>query len=106
MPAGLARHVSKVAIGLVGLACVLAVTVVLAQAPFTGGVFEFGRERTFEGLLSVSPYPTLRVGPDSRRIWLVGMGKHGAATEVDGLDGRRVRVTGTLIERDGETMLQ
>lgn len=106
MPAGLARHLGRVALGLVGLACALALTAVLAQAPFTDGVFEFGRERSFEGLLSVTPYPTLRVGPDSRRIWLVGMGKHGATSEVNGVDGRRVRVTGTLIERDGETMLQ
>jgi hypothetical protein len=106
MPASLVRRIGRVAIGLVSLACVLAVTAVLAQAPFTDGVFEFGRERTFEGTLSVSPYPTLRVGPDSRRIWLVGMGKHGAAKAVVGLDGRYVRVSGALIERDGDTMLQ
>jgi hypothetical protein len=38
--------------------------------------------------------------------WLVGPGKHGAAALVRGLDGRMVRVRGTLIARDEEKMLQ
>jgi hypothetical protein len=106
MPGGFARRIGATAALLLGGACVTAVTLVLAQAPFDDGVFEFGRERTFEGIVSTAPYPALRVEPESRRIWLVGMGKHGAAREVDGLDGRSVRVTGTLIERDGVAMLQ
>ena len=53
------------------------------------------------------PYPALDVDlPAQASYWLVGPGKHGASELVRGLDGRRVRVRGTLIERDGEKMLQ
>ena len=65
------------------------------------------RTRTVEGRLVEFPYPALDVdGPAPAFYWLVGPGKHGAAALVRGLDGRTVRLRGTLIEREGEKMLQ
>jgi len=78
-----------------------------AQAPFGDGVFEFGRERVFDGVIVEHPYAMLRIdGQPGHRYWLVGPGKRGAAALVAGLDGRTARVTGTLIEREGERMIQ
>ena len=79
------------------------------QGRFSSGRFEYGTTRTFEGRLVEFPYPALDVSAASAApafYWLVGPGKHGAAALVRGLDGRAVRVRGTLIERDGDAMLQ
>lgn len=107
MAPGLARHIRVAAAGLLALAIVLPMLLIAAQGRFDGGVFEFGRMRTVEGRLVEFPYPALDVdGAAPAFYWLVGPGKHGAAALVRGLDGRRVRLRGTLIERDGEKMLQ
>jgi len=41
-----------------------------------------------------------------RVYWLVGPGKHGAEDVVRGRDGRRVHLSGSLIERDGDAMIE
>ena len=107
MAPGLARYIRAAAAGLLVLALVLPLLLIAAQKRFDPGVFEFGRTRTVEGRLVEFPYPALDVdGVTPSSYWLVGPGKHGAAELVRGLDGRRVRLRGTLIERDGEKMLQ
>ena len=107
MTSGLARRIRAAAAGLLLLAIVLPALLLAAQSRAARGVFEFGRTRTVEGRLVEFPYPALDVeGPAPASYGLVGPGKHGAAALVRGLDGRRVRVHGTLIERDGERMLQ
>jgi nitrite reductase/ring-hydroxylating ferredoxin subunit/DMSO/TMAO reductase YedYZ heme-binding membrane subunit len=76
--------------------------------------FEYGQLRTFEGLLLEAPAPALVVarpragaGPGATsRYLLVARGKHGARDLVAGLDGRRVRAEGSLIWRDGVTMIE
>jgi hypothetical protein len=103
----LARRIRVAAAGLLLLAVALPLLLIAAQSRFAAGVFEFGRARVVEGRLVEFPYPALDVdGPTQVSYWLVGPGKHGAATLVRGLDGRRVRLRGSLIERDGEKMLQ
>jgi hypothetical protein len=107
MPAPLARRIRATAAALLALAVLLPLLLVAAQARFSSGTFEFGRARVVEGRLVEFPYPALDVdGQTPAFYWLVGPGKHGAASLVRGLDGRRVRVRGSLIERDGEAMLQ
>jgi hypothetical protein len=107
MPASLARRVRAAATLLIGLAVLLPLLLVASQARFASGVFEFGRTRVIEGRLVEYPYPALDVdGATPAFYWLVGPGKHGAASLVRGRDGQTVRVRGTLIERDGEAMLQ
>lgn len=112
---GLARFVRGRVIAVllisVGLASVIAAT----QAPFGASRFEFGVERSFEGQVELSPYPMLivdrpgaertQVAPTSR--WLLTVfGKRGADAAVGHLAGHRVRLTGTLIDRDGVTMVE
>jgi len=85
----------------------------VVQGPFDPGVFEFGVVRSFEGLIQEGPYPMLlveRPGDSGDAavsdFFLVRVGKHGAADEVAGLDGRQVRLEGSLIYREGKTMIE
>jgi hypothetical protein len=75
--------------------------------------FEFGTSRTFQGVVQERPQPMLlveRPGAEEAERWsrylLVGLGKFGAGPQVAGLDGRRVRLAGTLVYRNGGTMLE
>ena len=109
MPARIARRVRGVAIVLLLAAAAIPLLLIAVQGCFSSGRFEYGTTRTFEGRLVEFPYPALDVSAASAApafYWLVGPGKHGAAALVRGLDGRAVRVRGTLIERDGDAMLQ
>jgi hypothetical protein len=107
MPAALASRIRRVACCVAALAIVTPVVLLYAQDRFSPGVFEFGRPRTFGGRLVEFPYPAL-VGADvSETIyWLVGPGKHGAADIVRGRDGQRVQLTGSLIQREGDIMIE
>jgi hypothetical protein len=109
MPVALASHVRRVAAGLVALAIVIPVVLLIAQDRFAPGVFEFGRQRTFSGRVVEFPYPAL-VGDDAAGAmgiyWLVGPGKHGAASIVRGRDGQRVRLSGSLIQREKDSMIE
>ena len=61
-----------------------------------------------------NPYPTLVVARPgsssaesaSSRYLLVGAGKHGANSQVVGYDRKTVRLRGTLIYRDNQTMVE
>jgi hypothetical protein len=96
---------------LAALVCGAAATL---RAPFAAAHFEFGVNRTFEGVIEHVPYPTLvveRPGTQSeaapRSRWLLTVfGKRGAESLTLPLDGRRVRCTGSLVHRDGVTMLE
>jgi hypothetical protein len=101
------RIVSLILI-LAGLAAALALL-----APRLGrGMFEYGSMRDFDGRVIESPYPLLAVARpgSSRPAWsyyvLVGQGKHGAGPSVRGFGGRQVRLSGTLIHRDGSTAIE
>jgi len=118
-PPGARRALFAAARALLILAAAVALLLAWGQGPLRGGAFEYGVEREFEGLLSERPAPSLRVerpgqlaaleGQDVPLIsrWLlVAAGKHGAHELIAGLDGRRVRAQGTLVYRNGETMLE
>ena len=109
MPDGMARFLRRrVALILAGVV-VLATGLAASQRPFGKGRFEFGTVRTFEGLVNVHPYPTLLLAkPDGvlSRFLLVAPGKFGATPLLEAWNGRRVKLAGTLIERDGRSMLE
>ncbi len=113
VPPGIARRIRLAAIGLLVLAAAVALVLIAGQKGFSAAVYEFGVFRDFEGVIEEAPYPTLAlarpgragVGPTSR-FYLVGPGKLGAAGEVEGLDGRRVKLRGSLIYRDDQTMIE
>jgi hypothetical protein len=104
------------AVGLVLVAgAALAFLLASRQAPFEPGVFEFGARRSFEGVVRERPYPLLEVDVPGRPgaaaghrsiYYLVASGKRGAHREVQGLDGSRARLAGSLIYRDEQTMIE
>jgi hypothetical protein len=107
MPPGLARRIRLASAVVLALAVAMPLLLIATQHRFARAVFEYGTSRTVEGRLVEFPYPALEVdGSPAASYWLVGPGKHGAAALVRGLDGRNVRLRGSLIERDGEKMLQ
>lgn len=114
-PAGVARHVRRVIVGLFVLAAAIAMTLAAGQARFSDATFEFGNPRSFEGVVRAAPHPRLEIarpgrpGPGVEPVssyTLVGLGKRGADRAVEGLDGRHVVVDGTLIYRRGETIIE
>ena len=110
----IAKWIRRPVIGLALGSIVLALALVAAQRPFAEATFEWGRVEPFSGVVYEDPYPQLAIdsapptpaGLAGRLVHLVGEGKHGAAALVAGLDGRRVRLEGTLIYRRDQTMIE
>ena len=112
-PPALGRFMRRIVVALVLGATGLAAVLASLQAPFEPGVFEFGVVREFEGTIQVHPYPILIVDPPRRTedravsdFLLVAFGKHGATPEIEAYDGRRVTLRGSLIYREGESMVE
>ena len=92
----------------------LAVAALLAQQQDDpgDGVWDTATPVTFEGVLSLSPYPVLHTtAPDESGQALtllpIEQGKRGAGERLRqlGLDGHRVRLTGFVIRRTGRVVL-
>ena len=113
-PAGTAATMRKVVGALLASGVLVAVLLVISQQPFYPSVWEYLQYRTFEGVLSEQPYPTLRVErpgtagalPSHSRYYLVNEGKIGVEETVAGLDNQPVRLQGSLIYRDDQTMIE
>ncbi len=113
-PTGLARLVRKVIIALGLIAVTVALVLVVGQMPFANSAFEYGKLRSFEGIVAARPFPTLLVarpgqtGQEDKysRYLLVAPGKHGADDLVASFDGKHVRLRGQLIYRDSGTMVE
>jgi len=112
MGPGLGRFLGRRVAGLLVLLAVVAVALALLARPLGSGMFEYGTMRDFDGRVIESPYPMLAVPRPGSAVpaWsyylLVGPGKHGAGPDVRGMDGKTVRLTGSLIHRDGSTMIE
>src|SRR6266849_1057451 len=113
-PTALAGFVRKVIIVLGLLALTAALVLVIGQKPFADSAFEYGKVRSFEGVVETRPFPTLlverpgEVGQQEKysRYLLVAPGKHGADDFAASFDGKQVRLQGQLIYRDGATMVE
>jgi hypothetical protein len=113
-PAPIGRFTRRAAVSLVGLVVVAAALLATQRRPSDPSVFEYGIERRLTGRIVEHPYPTLlvsRPGITDRavaysRYYLVAEGKHGAEQLVRGLDGQDAALDGSLIYRDGATMLE
>jgi hypothetical protein len=88
----------------------VALVLVFAQRPFARSTFEFQQYRDFMGYVELKPYPALLVGrpggKEYSRYLLVAPGKHGAEAEVRSFAGKAVHLRGSLIYRDGQTMVE
>lgn len=109
-PRRIARTISRAVVGLNALAAAVALVLVFAQRPFARSTFEFQQYREFTGEMELKPYPALLVvrpgGKEYSRYLLVAPGKHGADAEVRSFAGEAVQLRGSLIYRDGQTMVE
>ena len=113
-PGALSRFLRRVVILLGVLAAIVALALVVGQMPFANSAFEYGKVRSFQGVVVTRPFPMLLVArpgdvPESSRYshyLLVSPGKHGAEDAVAAFDGKRVALRGQLIYREGVTMIE
>lgn len=112
-PNDLSRFVGRVAASLVIGGVGVAIVVALGQRQLEPATFEFGHTREFRGTVELTPYPSLRVSlPGTSRtggvtrLMLVSRGKHGAGPELAQHAHHSVQLEGTLIYRDGNTMVE
>lgn len=108
-PAGLSRHTRRL-VGVLAL-LVVALTALLAtlQTPAEPGTFEFGVQRTFEGVLHETPLLILRCASGTGAVTnylLVGAGKYGLPEFARGHHGARVSFKGSLIQKGQATMIE
>lgn len=113
-PSDISRLLRRIIIALLVGAVGIATLLVVSQQRFSPSAFEWQQVRAFEGAIEQSPYPTLLVrrpgatpaGQEYSRYLLVGLGKHGADSEITGHKGQVVKLRGKLIYRDGQTLIE
>lgn len=111
-PAGIARRTRFFVIAALVLGLGAGLALIASHGPFGPGVFEFGNERSFEGVVRLAPYPTLELArpgaadASTSAYLLVAPGKFGANEIVEGFAGQRVALEGTLVYRDEQTMIE
>ena len=113
-PPGIAARARLSAALLLAIGLAVGLLLVSRQQRFDAGVFEYGVSTRVEGVVQERPHPVLYVerpgvGPAGgafSRYELVAYGKRGAGQLVAGLDGRSVRLSGSLIYWQGRTMVE
>ena len=111
-PAGISRRVRAVVIAVMVIGVAGAIMFASVQRTFAPAMFEYGKLRSFEGVIERKPFPTLLVkrpgsaDSGSSHYLLVAEGKHGADDEVSAFEGKSVRLKGTLIYRSDQTMIE
>ena len=114
-PAGVGSRVRWAVVLLLALAVALGVILSLAQRTIGVSVFEWGKVKSFSGILKSQPYPHLLVprpgASDGQAAfssyYLVKPFKFGIDAETaNRLDGSSVSLRGTLIYRSGQTMIE
>jgi hypothetical protein len=111
-PPGIGARVRKAVVSLAFVAVAAAVVLAAAQRTIGVAVFEWGTLKTFKGILKSDPYPHLLVqrpgrGGGQSAYYLVAPFKFGLKSDaIAGLDGQAVTLTGTLLYRGNETMIE
>jgi nitrite reductase/ring-hydroxylating ferredoxin subunit len=109
VPSGIARFTRTAASALALFVPVATAIMAAAQSPVDRGEYEFGVSRRFTGTLFEQPLPLLRVssaGGGTLSFPLVGPGKSGLPAFAHGHSGQKVEFRGSLIIRDGLTMIE
>ena len=111
-PARIARRIKTLIAIVIGLATIAAIAFARVQKTFAPSIFEYGKERTFEGVIETRPFPALittesgATDTRAKRYLLVATGKHGADGQVQQYAGKTVRLRGTLVYRDNQSMIE
>lgn len=103
-PVGLGRAVARIAAGIVLAGSIAGILLIFGQPPFATSKFEFGVYQDYVGVVEEWPYPILVT--DRASFLLVAPGKHGLTDAVTGLQEKRVRLKGSLIERGLDRMIE
>jgi len=112
---GIAATVRRTVVVLLALAVALALGLALAQHAIGVSVFEWGKVKEFSGVLKSQPYPHLLVARPGvsagataySSYYLVQPFKFGLNPEsARQFDGKAVRLRGTLIYRENQTMIE
>lgn len=117
LPPAEARVTRRAVVVLAALAVCVPLAIVTAQGRLAPASFEFGDVRDFRGTVVERPFPALLLErPDTASatgttgavssLLLVAPGKFGASALVQGRDGEHVDLRGTLVYRDGRTMIE
>jgi hypothetical protein len=121
VPTGQNRFLQRYILTLSGLIALVGAALVISQRGFADSVFEFGEIRVWEGIYLADPVPMLKIRsvnsnplePTYERILLVGFGKRTALhaigkieAEHGPLQGKAVRLRGTLIYHEGKRALE
>lgn len=111
-PSGVAQRIRRVIVALFLAGAVVAIGFASIQKTFAPAVFEFGKIRTFEGVIELNPFPSLLMsasqsqGSGPSRYLLVAAGKHGADEQIAAYAEKTVRLRGTLIHRENQMMIE
>ena len=114
-PPGIGSRVRRAVVFLLALAILLGVLLAVAQRIIGVSVFEWGKVKSFSGILKSQPYPHLlvpRPGANAApatfsSYYLVKPFKFGLDAEtVSRVDGQMVSLKGTLIYRGNQTMIE
>jgi hypothetical protein len=114
-PSSVGKNSRRLVVLILLLGFSTAITLACAQRLIGKSVFEWGRKKTFSGILKADPYPhllVLRPGksadlPLFSSYYLVAPWKFGLQKEkITAFDGKSVSLTGTLIYRDNQTMIE
>ncbi len=111
IPQAFARFLLPIATALLGGVVVAAGVFALKQRAPGTGQWEDESTTTYEGVVIAEPYAMIRVpagdlSAPPKTVFLVEEGKYGAKSRAQSLDGRPVRVSGTLLHRDGRRLLE
>jgi len=102
-PRALGRIVTRIAAGILLAGTTAGALLIFNQPSFAPSRFESGEYRDYEGVMEEWPYPILVT--DSASFLLVAPGKYGVTEAVRGLQGKSIRLKGSLIERAPDRML-
>lgn len=121
-PASYARKIRVFVIGLMIAIPLLAFVITKSEGAFSTAAFELGQLTQLEGVLTMDPFPMLKIdlGANTQgqtiyqSILLIGFGKFGAEPTIrameaqrgEKLEGKMVKLEGTLIYHDGKTLLE
>jgi hypothetical protein len=112
---GIGRTVRKAVVVVLVLALLVPAVLALSQRMIGASVFEWGKHKTFSGILQIQPYPHLLVSRPGKvdglsafsTYYLVAPWKFGLDREAIALlDGKPVTLKGTLMYRDNQTMIE
>jgi hypothetical protein len=102
-PRALGRIVTRIAASMVLAGTAAGALLIFNQPAFAPSRFESGAYHDYEGVMEEWPYPMLVT--ESASFLLVAPGKYGLTEAVRGLQGKSIRLRGSLIERAPDRML-